>query len=81
MSVPVDHLRSNGMGQTSSTPPTIQLQNTMTYFLKLLTSFRAAAGFAPASKPSAEDEAKAAAAQSVLIAASRTRHPLTIAAN
>jgi hypothetical protein len=53
----------------------------MTHFFELLASLFAVTGFAPASKPSAENEAKAAAAQSVLIAASRTRRPLRIAAN
>jgi hypothetical protein len=57
------------------------VQNIMTHFFELLASFLAVTGFAPVSKPSAENEAKAAAAQSVLIAASRTRHPLRIAAN
>jgi hypothetical protein len=56
-------------------------QNIMTHFSELLASLVAATGFAPATKPSAEDEAKAAAARSVLIAASRTRHPLRTAAN
>jgi hypothetical protein len=51
----------------------------MTHIFEQLASLLTAMGVAPASKPSAEDEAKAAAAQSVLIAASRARRPLRTA--
>jgi hypothetical protein len=56
-------------------------RNIMTHLFELLASLLAATGFAPARKRSAEDDAKAAAAQSVLIAASQTRRPLRTAAN
>jgi hypothetical protein len=75
----VDRLRINGVGQTTSRPSTTQFQNIMTHIFEQLASLLTAMGVAPASKPSAEDEAKAAAAQSVLIAASRARHPLRTA--
>jgi hypothetical protein len=82
VSFQVDHLRFNDVGQILlETVDHTMFQDIMTHFLELVASLFAATGFAPASKPSAEDEAKAAAAQSVLIAASRTRHPFRIAAN
>jgi hypothetical protein len=52
----------------------------MTNITELFASFLAVTGFAPARKPSVDDEAKAAAAQAVLIAASKARRPVGITA-
>jgi hypothetical protein len=53
----------------------------MTYVIQLLASLRALAGFAPADESSANDAAKAAAAQSVLVAASRSPAAHRVTAN
>lgn len=58
-----------------------QNERNMTYVIQLLASLRTLAGFTPADESSANDAAKAAAAQSVLVAASRSRAQHRVTAN
>lgn len=58
-----------------------QNERNMTYVIQLLASLRALAGFPPADESSANDAAKAAAAQSVLVAASRSPAAHRVTAN